>query len=192
MTTPHKHAEFVHAWADGKEIQQRLINAFQKQSWEPFDGFWRDAYEYRIKPAAPVIETEMTPADFKAMFNGRDDSIYEALRLLANVAIRRAIADGQVVPVVVDPNDGMRRATLVSCYFEYPFTVHGYEPQINILKNFMNKYDEMVGLRAKRDMAVAEAVRKALAAHMASYSIGCSTYTNGLIDLAAVIAKVKP
>ena len=45
---PHKHAELIKAWADGAEIEYRLVDG----DWMPIGRFttWNDAYEYRIKP----------------------------------------------------------------------------------------------------------------------------------------------
>lgn len=44
----HKHAELIKAWADGAEIQYRLVDG----DWMPIGRFttWNDVYEYRINP----------------------------------------------------------------------------------------------------------------------------------------------
>ena len=52
MTTPHKHAQLIKAWADGATIQLKDgIN-----SWLTLDGpggdeqpSWEESFEYRIK-----------------------------------------------------------------------------------------------------------------------------------------------
>ena len=48
MTTPHKHAECIKAWADGKKIQVAVTD---KVGW--FDTRWpewRQEHKYRVKP----------------------------------------------------------------------------------------------------------------------------------------------
>ena len=43
--TPHKHAEFIKAWADGAEIEE----SSEWSGWYEFDGLWDEDYRYRIK-----------------------------------------------------------------------------------------------------------------------------------------------
>jgi hypothetical protein len=43
-----KHAELIHAWADGAEIE-----VFQHDYWYTVELDWDDDYEYRIKQAKP-------------------------------------------------------------------------------------------------------------------------------------------
>jgi len=46
----HKHADIIHAWADGSEVQVRCYNGVWKDVVTPsFD----DSSEYRIKPGEP-------------------------------------------------------------------------------------------------------------------------------------------
>ena len=48
---PHKHAELIKAWADGAEIQARVIG--MGYAWQPLlNPRWddKDIVEYRIKP----------------------------------------------------------------------------------------------------------------------------------------------
>ena len=48
MKTPHKHAEFIKAWADGAEIQIRHPDT---KTWcDCVDPYWVPSAEYRIKP----------------------------------------------------------------------------------------------------------------------------------------------
>ena len=50
----HKHADLIHAWADGQQIQFRLPNG----TWANTDSpNWQDINEYRIKPEEkkPVV-----------------------------------------------------------------------------------------------------------------------------------------
>ena len=78
MTTPHKHAEIIKAWADGEAIEY-LDSAKQ---WCPFTAKYPpydDTMTYRIKPkrvkkegwlnlysAYPAIHTTKEEADFHA------------------------------------------------------------------------------------------------------------------------------
>jgi hypothetical protein len=49
MSTPHKHAELIKAWADGAEIQYKNYS----DAWEDTPNpSWMVDVEYRIKPAA--------------------------------------------------------------------------------------------------------------------------------------------
>ncbi len=42
----HKHADLIHAWADGAEIQGRV----NQQEWRDMEApSWYDRWEYRIK-----------------------------------------------------------------------------------------------------------------------------------------------
>ena len=44
---PHKHAELIHAWADGAEIEWKHHSG----EWLPLEcAVWVEALEYRIKP----------------------------------------------------------------------------------------------------------------------------------------------
>lgn len=53
MNTPHKHAELIKAWADGAEIQIRVLQSgYWADSTPPA---WREDREYRIKPAEKVV-----------------------------------------------------------------------------------------------------------------------------------------
>ena len=44
----HKHADLIHAWADGAQIQLRW--KIDDAKWEDCDPAWTDLCEYRIKP----------------------------------------------------------------------------------------------------------------------------------------------
>jgi len=43
----HKHADLIHAWADGAEIQWKNRNGQWEDMGEPL---WNENHEYRIKP----------------------------------------------------------------------------------------------------------------------------------------------
>ena len=49
---PHKHAEVIHAWADGAEVQIKMHDGV----WINVDTpYWHNGCEYRIKPAEKVV-----------------------------------------------------------------------------------------------------------------------------------------
>ena len=45
MTTPHKHAALIHAWADGAEIE-----FLDHETWVCTSPSWNQTHQYRIKP----------------------------------------------------------------------------------------------------------------------------------------------
>ena len=50
---PHKHAELIHAWADGAEIQVKNIDGLWVNAETPY---WNgEPGQYRIKPADKVV-----------------------------------------------------------------------------------------------------------------------------------------
>lgn len=57
MNTPHKHAELIHAWADGSEIE--VWNEDAGRWEETICPIWNIKAEYRIKPEPKpdIIET---------------------------------------------------------------------------------------------------------------------------------------
>ena len=46
----HKHADLIHAWADGAEIQYRPVPEYGEWKDEPRHLIWDNLAEYRIKP----------------------------------------------------------------------------------------------------------------------------------------------
>ena len=48
----HKHAEVIHAWADGAEVQVKWESVGWQDSKDPA---WFTEWEYRIKPAEKVV-----------------------------------------------------------------------------------------------------------------------------------------
>ena len=48
MTTPHKHAAVIKAWADGAQVQ---VSSPNKHSWEfIMKPLWQEDLDYRVKP----------------------------------------------------------------------------------------------------------------------------------------------
>lgn len=54
MSTPHKHAALIKAWADGAEIQVKSqgSNEFRDIGTAPA---WSPMCDYRIKPKTPIV-----------------------------------------------------------------------------------------------------------------------------------------
>jgi hypothetical protein len=102
MKTPHKHAEFIKAWADGEKIQFRNSAS---EPWTDIDGtpVWNQFAEYRIKPEPPKYpQTKMSDQELSAAWcktSGPHGTAGVAMRDVANAAIARAIEDGDVVPL---------------------------------------------------------------------------------------------
>jgi len=46
----HKHADLIHAWAEGAEIQYRPVPEYGEWKDEPRHLIWDNLAEYRIKP----------------------------------------------------------------------------------------------------------------------------------------------
>lgn len=100
---PHKHAEFIKAWADGEVIQWRFSN---DDVWHPLGNSspkWDELLQYRIKPTAPKWpETTMTHSQveevlWKAMGHDVPVAATIASRCVANAAIAHACETGQLV-----------------------------------------------------------------------------------------------
>ena len=83
----HKHAELIHAWADGAQIQIK-----DKQTgWEDLccTPSWRNDFEYRIKP-------EIKPDIVKHFSIGQRDAVkIERWQLPLYVANIRVVFDGE-------------------------------------------------------------------------------------------------
>lgn len=71
MNVPHKHADTIKAWADGKQIQVRVSPLQGWLDWIPqqkyngisqFDDIprWIESYEYRVKPETRVLYGKAT------------------------------------------------------------------------------------------------------------------------------------
>ena len=182
---PHEHKDLILKWADGAEIE---AYAESRKLWVPATTpTWQAGVKYRLKPAAPVVETNMAGAEMEKIYDSMSgENWYVRIRALLNAAVARAIADGQVVP-----KEEYDR--LAAQYTE----VHGLA-------------FELQKRGAERDMAVAEAVRDAMQVPADGVGFGGSDKRKhvfiggsiamggggggirpGPIDLAAIIARVK-
>lgn len=61
----HKHAELIHAWADGAQIQYRAVPGEGEWCDEPRHLIWEEYAEYRIKP-----EPKPDFVDYAKVFTG--------------------------------------------------------------------------------------------------------------------------
>lgn len=97
---PHKHAELIKRWADGKQIQ------FKNST-----GNWRDVLgqpnwdndELRIKPEPEYPKTKMNDDELITAWENGPSSL--KLTAVANAAIARAIEDKQVI-ITLDQIEG--------------------------------------------------------------------------------------
>lgn len=65
MSTPHKHAEVIKAWADGATIQYQNLKVMQQDQWVEYGGNrpqWHEEKEwnYRIKPPREFPTTSLS------------------------------------------------------------------------------------------------------------------------------------
>ena len=99
---PHKHAEVIHAFADGAKLQVRLCGA---EHWQEtrFPDF-ADECEYRIKPEPAAPKWPQTTMEYEELetaysrVGGINSWDSAAARALANAAIAHACEAGEVVP----------------------------------------------------------------------------------------------
>ena len=94
----HKHAEVIKAWADGAQIEFRC---YANSAWRdvPGDPVWKEAVEYRVKPAGlarvyPV--TQMVEGDFYAEMKPMTSTLSNLIAV-ANAALRHACDAGQIL-----------------------------------------------------------------------------------------------
>ena len=68
MSTPHKHAALIHAWADGAEIQARSVGSVTgTEYWSGLEEpNWSSSCQYRIKPHRWQAEIARQVAELEA------------------------------------------------------------------------------------------------------------------------------
>lgn len=106
MTTPHKHADLIKAWADGAEIEWRNASGFWSATECPG---WYTNYEYRIKPA-PKPNTVTWHCVYRDKFIGVGNSEIKYAKAFGNLAVLR---------IEIDHSDPAN-PTLVSATLEKP------------------------------------------------------------------------
>lgn len=50
MSKPHIHAGWIHAWADGKEVEWTWLDTWLPLDHPQFPGWWCDGLRFRLKP----------------------------------------------------------------------------------------------------------------------------------------------
>jgi len=154
----HKHCDAIVAWANGEQIEYRPDG---QQHWtlcgHAFKPSWAEEYEYRVKPEKVYPVTQMTAQELARTQGPRfiteiSASFEREARSIANAALRHAIDANQII------------------------TMTGHMDALDALGQAMKGIE--ISRHAQRDMAIAEAVRRA--------------YANSAndIDLAAIIAEV--
>lgn len=100
MNTPHKYAEVIHAWADGKEIQFRNSYRYSEETkWTEWNTFmsgnspmWNHpSIEWRIRPIYPTLGQIAKEAWFSTQPKNAAPSCWEA----AAKAVQKAIESGE-------------------------------------------------------------------------------------------------
>lgn len=170
----HKHAEVIHAWANGSAVECRKDDESQ---WVQFTErgdiqwmTWHPEWQYRIKPERVYPETRMTDSEtLKVAHSAVDiapmgvDSGVIVRKAIANAAIKHALDAGQVmlpggelmdkdIIKAIEMEERKRQTFLSPLAHEIViFAVKSLlvgEPEIEKLK----------ADRSARDMAIAEAV----------------------------------
>jgi len=98
MNKPHKHAELIHKWADGAEIEFK-DEADGKWKRPPGVPQWNEATEYRIKPEPQYPKTSMSDQQIMSMWATLPQimNLSAAIRYMMNKAIEDAINAEQVI-----------------------------------------------------------------------------------------------
>lgn len=95
MGKSHKWAEVIKAKADGKVVQyQGFDEKWYQMDDDDFD--FTSQSKYRIKPEPVYPKTRMSDHELSVAYHGMNEPGI-GFRILANVAIRRAIEDGDVI-----------------------------------------------------------------------------------------------
>lgn len=158
---PHKHAEVIHAFADGAQIEARD----QGGEWELAGPMpcWHTHRQYRVKPEPPAKVhpvTRMTGEELCSVYNSHDGGVDTSLVATANAALRHAIDAKQIISLV--------------------------DHQAEMIAFGVKLRDAARG----RDMAVAEAVREACFQVACRNIASSAARDTENLDLAAVIAGV--
>lgn len=164
---PHKHAELIKAWADGA-----IIEWLNGKEWVVATPQWRENEQYRIKPVPEKIYplSQMTQMEINTVFAGHLEQLVsfsegEAGRRIANAAIKRAIDDGQVL-IADDLHTLKQQAAYHVEWIKKSELVQENSDSslfntlgINRADVMKREIEELRANRAKRDWAVAMAVR---------------------------------
>ena len=160
VKVPHVHAEAIHAFADGEQIECRPhCDTFWAADTEPK---FHVLFEYRVKPTPPVHTYPATGMTFDQIMKvvretpGQFDESYFAI---ANAALRHACDAGAILTLA-----------------DHQAAIAAFGEKLR---------DAASG----REMAISEAVRGACSNICDGYSFAAQRQVDS-IDLAAIIAKV--
>jgi hypothetical protein len=99
MSTPHKHAEVIKAWADGAAIECRQLS---HESWQPcIEPRWFSYFDYRVKPPREFPKSTLTYGDLCHVVNEAaaiktSEGIQTVVaRLAADAAVKQYILDSE-------------------------------------------------------------------------------------------------
>jgi hypothetical protein len=90
MAKPHKHAEFIKAWADGLEVEVQVANGQWADVGE--SPSWSVNNTYRIKPEREYPETGLTDDELMDLWC-QSGGVTQSLRRVVNAGIKRYIQD---------------------------------------------------------------------------------------------------
>ena len=89
----HKHAELIHAWADGAQSQLRW--KVDNANWEDCDPAWTDLCEYRIKPEDKPDIVKRFYLESNALVGHRWSEVYTDSDLLNKHSLIKCTFDGE-------------------------------------------------------------------------------------------------
>lgn len=99
--TPHIHAEFIKAWADGEQVQ-----FYSCDNWVNVDRpCWDKRTQYRIKPETVYPETTLAPEELFEFWTETDLSVQDTMVFVANSAIKHFIKSGDMQKYLDNKND---------------------------------------------------------------------------------------
>jgi len=76
--TRHRHADLIHAWAEGAEIES-YNPVFEVWSNPPLHPLWNEEHDYRIKPAAPEKKPDVViTGNARLIFDGETGALKSA------------------------------------------------------------------------------------------------------------------
>jgi len=92
MKAPHKHAEVIKAWAEGKEIEVRPEPTWE---WKPVEVFfphlkspaWYEYYEYRVKPEQKPDFSQIMDVYTNKMYKHYPDGFRERRLMIDNFVL---------------------------------------------------------------------------------------------------------
>lgn len=128
MTTPHKHAELIKAWADGAQIEFRVDRTCDWASVRA--PVWEENFEYRIEPepkpdvvlygrvciygAASFDQTETAADRICIVFDGETGGLKEVRQICKpspakmEALLRRYAAEWSSLPIKAEIDEALK------------------------------------------------------------------------------------